>query len=179
MPLSFLHLYDIMFKIVFGGSENMNLEQICALNRNRINIFIREHWFTTIMIIRGKEVDMNNVEGYFVTEHDEIVGLITYILYDNTLEIISLDSLREKCGIGTLLVNKVISVAKDAGCKRIVLITTNDNLNAMGFYQKRGFDMSRLYRNALDISRKMKPEIPLLGENDIPLKHEIEFEMVL
>lgn len=37
--------------------------------------------------------------------------------------------------------------------------------------------MVRLYHNALNISRKMKPEIPLIGENSIPLRHEIEFEL--
>lgn len=61
----------------------------------------------------------------------------------------------------------------------IVLITTNDNINAIRFYQKRGFDMAHLFRNAMDISRKLKPEIPLIGENSIPLRHEIEFELFI
>ena len=39
--------------------------------------------------------------------------------------------------------------------------------------------MARLYRNALDVSRRLKPEIPLVGEHGIPLRHEIEFEMIL
>ena len=64
-------------------------------------------------------------------------------------------------------------------CKRIVLVTTNDNINAIRFYQKRGFDMVCLYHNAMDVSRKLKPEIPLIGENGIPLRHELEFEMIL
>ena len=70
-------------------------------------------------------------------------------------------------------------MAEDKGCEKIVLVTTNDNINALRFYQKRGFDMGRIYRNALDKSRSLKPEIPLVGENDIPLKHEIEFELLL
>ncbi len=53
----------------------------------------------------------------------------------------------------------------------------NDNINAIRFYQKRGFDMAHLFRNAMDISRKLKPEIPLIGDNSIPLRHEIEFEL--
>lgn len=61
-------------------------------------------------------------------------------------------------------------------CYVVVLITTNDNINAIRFYQKRGFDMAHLFHNALDVSRKLKPEIPLIGENSIPLQHEIEFE---
>ena len=60
-----------------------------------------------------------------------------------------------------------------------MLITTNDNLSALQFYQKRGFDMSRLYHNAVDKSRKIKPQIPLTGANGIPIRHEIELEMKL
>ena len=37
--------------------------------------------------------------------------------------------------------------------------------------------MARLYRNAMEASRKIKSEIPLVGENGIPMRHEIEFEM--
>ena len=63
--------------------------------------------------------------------------------------------------------------------KRLVVITTNDNIGAIRFYQKRGFDMVKLYRGALERSRKLKPQIPLIGENEIPLRHEIEFERKL
>ena len=63
--------------------------------------------------------------------------------------------------------------------QKIVLITTNDNINEIRFYQKRGFDMANLFRDAVTAARKKKSEIPLIGENSIPLRHEIEFELVL
>ena len=128
------------------------------------------------MVLRGKEVDMTGVEGFFFQEDGAIIGLVTYLVSDGVLEITSLDSLREKQGIGSELLEYVVREAQQRGCKKIVLITTNDNLNAMRFYQKRGFDMARLFRNAVDAARKLKPEIPLLGENAIPLRHEIELE---
>ena len=157
----------------------MIIERISSQNRNCINDFIMEHWYTTTMIIRGREIDMTTVDGIVLWDNSQIVGLLTFIVYDHTLEITSLDSLRDKQGLGTLLIEKVVSVAKEMKCKRIVLITTNDNINAICFYQKRGFDMVRLHYNAMEVSRKLKPEIPLIGENDIPLRHEIEFEMIL
>lgn len=157
----------------------MTMERINPQNRKLINDFIMEHWHSTRMIIRGKEIDMTAVEGAVLFEDGEITGLVTYIVYGEMLEITSLDSVHENRGVGTVLINEVVSIARQAECKKIVLITTNDNINALRFYQKRGFDMAHLYRNALDVSRKLKPEIPLTGENDIPLKHEIEFEMIL
>lgn len=155
----------------------MKCKRINSGNRNLINAFIKQHWYTTTMIIRGKEIDMTKVEGFYFSEEKNIIGLITYIAYNDILEITSLDSLQENQGIGSKLVEAVIYEAKERKCQKIVLITTNDNINAIKFYQKRGFDMTHLFRNALDISRKLKPEIPLIGENSIPLRHEIEFEL--
>ena len=93
------------------------------------------------------------------------------------MEILSLDSLKENRGIGSRLLGEAVEEARRAGCARVMLITTNDNLRALRFYQKRGFDMVRIYRNAVDESRKIKPEIPLIGDHGIPIKHEIEMEM--
>lgn len=155
----------------------MECERISSSNRNLVNAFIKQHWYTTTMIIRGKEIDMTKVDGFYFRDGKTIIGLITYIVYNNTLEITSLDSLQENQGIGSELVETVIHEAKERNLQKIVLITTNDNINAIRFYQKRGFDMTHLFRNAMDISRKLKPKIPLIGENSIPLRHEIEFEL--
>ena len=157
----------------------MEYERINSLNRNRVDAFIKQHWYTTTMIIRGKEIDMTKTEGFFFSEGKDIIGLITYILYDDILEITSLDSLYENQGIGSKLVEAVKHEAKKREIQKIVLITTNDNINAIKFYQKRGFDMVHLFHDALDVSRKLKPEIPLIGENSIPLRHEIEFELYI
>lgn len=77
------------------------------------------------------------------------------------------------------MLNEVIREAKEIGVEKIRLITTNDNLPALRFYQKRGFDMVHIYRNALEQARKIKPEIPLIGMDGIPLKHEIELNFML
>ncbi len=157
----------------------MTFERITSLNRPLVNQFLERHWFTTTMIVRGEEIDMTKVDGFYLAEDGAILALLTYTVYDGVLEIISLDSLRENQGIGTALVEAAVREAGKQGCSKVVLITTNDNVDAMRFYQKRGFDMARLFRNALDRSRQLKPEIPLIGEHGIALRHEIEFERVL
>jgi len=70
-------------------------------------------------------------------------------------------------------------MAMNAECRRLWLITTNDNLRALGFYQKRGMTLVAVYRNAMEAARRLKPQIPMIGQNGIPLKDEIELEMVL
>lgn len=157
----------------------MEIKRITPENRQQINDFIKFQWHSTDMVVRGEIVDMTTIDGFVMYENESIIGLLTYRIINNECEIMSLDSLREKQGIGTFLVKKVIEIANKEKCTKIKLITTNDNINALRFYQKRGFDMAYLYHNALDASRKLKPSIPILGDYDIPLKHEIEFEMSL
>ncbi len=152
---------------------------ITDLNRQKINGFIRDHWFTTEMVILGEIVDMTVVEGIAAMDGDEIVGLITYRVSGDTCEITSLDSLREGQGNGTALLEKVIALAREKNCLKVSLITTNDNIHAIQFYQKRGFDLVRLHKDSIQQARVLKPEIPLIGSNGIPITDELEFEMLL
>jgi DNA-3-methyladenine glycosylase I len=89
---------------------------------------------------------------------------------------VTLNSLREGIGIGTALLDAVREAARKSGCRRTWLITTNDNLHALRFYQKRGWRLTALHRNALDESRRLKPVIPEIGIDGIPLRDEIELE---
>jgi len=93
------------------------------------------------MIIGGEIVDMTRVEGIAAMDGDEIAGLITFRISDGICEITSLDSLCEGQGIGTALLEQVIEIARDNECLKVSVITTNDNINAIRFYQKRGFNL--------------------------------------
>lgn len=157
----------------------MEYINISEKNRDMVNEFLIREWYSTNVVVRGRANDLSTADGFIAMEQDELKGLVTYLLYDDVCEIMSLNSLEERRGIGTKLIHQVVEVAKQRHCSKVVLITTNDNLNAIGFYQKRGFDLARIYHNAMEESRKLKPEIPLFGEHGIPLKHELEFEMQL
>ena len=157
----------------------MEYSSIDSFGRAAVNRFIAERWYTTEMALRGELVDMTGVDGIVAHEGSEILGLLTYRAFGDALEILSLDSVLEGHGVGSWLIELAKARAVESGLDRLLLITTNDNIEAIKFYQKRGFDMLALHRNALDESRALKPEIPLTGEHGIPLQHEIEFEMIL
>lgn len=110
---------------------------------------------------------------------NEPVGLATYHLDGDSCEIVTLDSLVEGRGIGSALVAEIEKAATAAGCRRLWLVTTNDNLAALRFYQKRGFVLVAVHPNALEQSRQLKPSIPTVGVDGIPLRDEIELEMLL
>ena len=145
----------------------------------QMRTFWKEHWGDDLMVVHGVIYRPEDLSGFIALEDEEWVGLITYDFLNHECEIVSLDSLREGQGIGSRLIAKVEAEARRAGCQRLFLITTNDNLRALGFYQKRGFELVRVNRGAIHASRRIKPSIPLIGEQGIPLRDEIELEMRL
>jgi GNAT superfamily N-acetyltransferase len=159
--------------------SNLFLRRLSPNDLPRLRQFWIDHWGSEEMITRGNIYRPEQLEGFVVEDGNEWIGLLTFFIKDKESEVTSLDSLREGQGIGSLLIDKAIEEARARGCKRLFLITTNDNLHALGFYQKRDFEMVAVYRGAVNESRKRKPSIPLVGMNGIPLRDEIELEISL
>ncbi len=157
----------------------INIIEISDRYRKYVIRKIEESWGSSIIVSRGRVHDVKYLEGFIAIEGQDIKGIIIYNIEKSDCEITLLESFHENCGIGSRLIEKIVSVAKEKECDRLWLITTNDNTKAMRFYQRRGFDMVAIHRNALEESRKIKPEIPLNGIDDIPIKHEIEMELAL
>jgi GNAT superfamily N-acetyltransferase len=142
----------------------------------RLRQFWVEHWGGEEMIVHEEIFRPEQLDG-FLTE--DWAGVVTYIIQGDQCEIISLDSLEEGRGIGTALIKAVMQEAQSRSCRRLFLSTTNDNLHALRFYQKRGFELAAIRRGAVNESRKIKPGIPFFGEGGIPLRDEIELEISL
>ena len=136
-------------------------------------IFI-DKWKTDYMISKYKIHYVDNLESFVYLENNTIVGILTFVIENNDIEIVSLDSFKENNGIGSLLINEIIKYYKINNFKKVWLVTTNDNLHALKFYQKRNFNISNIYLNAVNKAREIKPSIPKNGYDDIPILHEIE-----
>ena len=137
-------------------------------------------WGADFIVTRGRKVFADDTEGLYAAGPDgRRVGLLTYEIIGDQCEVITLDAFEKFHGIGTALMEQVAEVAGDRGCKRLWLITTNDNLDAIRFYHRRGFVIAAVHVNSLEHSRSLKPTIPLVGCYGIPLRDEIEFEMWL
>ena len=95
------------------------------------------------------------------------------------MELVSINSLKLGKGIGTMLINETIKTAKERKIKKIFLVTTNDNLTALRFYQKNGFRLVKIHPDAMAEARKIKPQIPEIGEDGIPIKDAIELECLV
>ena len=142
----------------------------------RLRLFWQEHWGGEEMFVHGDVFRPAQLEGFV---NEDWTGLVTYTVGPAGCEIVSFDSLIERSGTGTALLAAVVDEATRRGCARIFLSTTNDNLRALGFYQRRGLQLVQVRRGAVNESRKRKPGIPLVGDNEIPMRDEIELELRL
>lgn len=137
---------------------------------------VTQFWGDTVLVVHGKEYQTADLDGLKALIDNEIVGVLHYKFRNKICEILTLASLRPCQGIGSALLTSVESLARSHQCKKLCLITTNDNLQALGFYQRRGYHLAALYQGKVCISRQIKPSIPLVGENNIPLRDELLLE---
>jgi ribosomal protein S18 acetylase RimI-like enzyme len=144
--------------------------------RETVRQLLSNSWGSDFMVTRGQIHHYDDLDGYLAIDNNKIVGVLTFIKFNDEVEIISLDSFKENTGVGTALLNKIIDFAKQNSIKRLWLITTNDNLNALRFYQKRNWSITALHKDAVTNARKIKPTIAITGYYEIPLRHEIELE---
>ena len=136
-------------------------------------------WGSDIIVTRGIKYSAKDLEGILVYDNKKIIGLGLYNIADKDCEIILLETFVQNKGIGTQILEKIKEIARSKKCNRIWLITTNDNIDSMKFYQRRGFHFSNIYVNGFEVTRKIKGEGPELGNYDIPIRDEIEFEMTI
>jgi GNAT superfamily N-acetyltransferase len=155
---------------------NNHIRRLTQEDLSRLRDFWTQQWGSDFMLVHNEIIKCDEVDGFI---YDDWAGVVTFIVKGEECEITSLNSLLEGKGIGTALVNEVLREAKETKCRRVFLITSNDNLHALGFYQRRGFELVAVHRGAINESRKIKPTIPLIGENNIPLRDEIELEILL
>ncbi len=138
---------------------------------------VRSTWGETV-VRRGETVDPADGEllGAFVG--GEIIGVATYAVRASECEVVAIEAYQERQGIATALMDEIRARARAAGCGRLWLVTTNDNVPAIAFYQKWGMDLVALRHDGVTEARtRLKPEIPEIGYDDIPMRHELEFEI--
>jgi ribosomal protein S18 acetylase RimI-like enzyme len=148
-------------------------------DRAPLTAFCTERWGTPLVVSRGKIHEVTKGLGFLSEVDGKFAGAVTYNIVGDRCEITWIETLVQNIGAGSAFIEAVRHEAIKAGCKRLWLITTNDNTYAIRFYQRRGFVIAAVHVNAIEHSRKLKPEIPMTGFDGIPIRDEIEFEINL
>jgi ribosomal protein S18 acetylase RimI-like enzyme len=135
-----------------------------------------DHWGTTIVVSRARLTDASLLPAFVAWRGETRAGLATCRTVGDAREIVTLDATPPGLGAGAALIRALRAQAADDGIRRLWLVTTNNNTRALRFYQRCGFDLVALHHNALDVSRRLKPQIPLEVDG-IPLRHELELAL--
>ncbi len=133
-----------------------------------------EFWGSDLLVVHQSVYRPAELPGLIALRAGRVVGLLTYEVSDGMLEVVTLNAVERRTGVGTILMEAVVADARRLRCHEIRLTTTNDNLDAIRFYQRRGFRLVALRPGAVDRARLEKPEIPRVGDYNIPLRDEID-----
>lgn len=160
-----------------GGAEEggvaVELRQ-AAVAGPEVRDFLRQRG-SAVVARRGELVDALARPAVVATDAGAVAGVLTYDVVGDSCEILTLHATRQWAGVGSAMVVSVAGLAAAAGCRSLWLVTTNDNVDALRFYQRRGFRLTAIRCGAVDRSRRtLKPQIPVTGNYGIPIRDEIE-----
>ena len=139
---------------------------------------LRSAWGSTVVVSRGRSHDARHLPGLVAEHEGRPAGLLTYRIDEGEMEIVTLQALERRAGVGRELIEAAREIARGAACGRVWAVTTNDNLVAIAFYRHVGWRLAAIHREAVLAARAIKAEIPAIGENGIPIEDEWEFEIV-
>jgi ribosomal protein S18 acetylase RimI-like enzyme len=160
-------------------NKSLRIEKLLETDQNTVVEIVSRLWGDATIVVHGDFFRAADLPGLKAVLEDQIVGILHYRIEGKECEILSLASLVEGQGIGSTLLDTIESIALTANCDKLSLTMTNDNLHALGFYQRRGFHLVALYPGQVSDARKFKPAIPLYGDSNIPIRDELKLEKII
>lgn len=157
--------------------NNLKIRSVTPDDAKWIKEIMDGSWGGLPLIIRGKKY--YPTDGIVAENESGVAGFLFYEIQNTNCEIVVFEIFDKFKGTGTVMLNRFLELAKNKQCKRIHLMTTNDNLDALRFYQRRGFTICGIHLDSIKVSRKMKPAIGMIGDYDIPMRDEIDLERMI
>ncbi len=133
---------------------------------------LNEGW-SPLQAVSNRLYDLRTLPCLVAVRDDTVVGMLHYEIVDADIEVVSLRAEPRGGGAGTALMEAAATIGTAHGATRLWLVTTNDNLDAMRFYQRRGLRIQEVRPGGVDAARTLKPSIPLVGEYGIEIHDEI------
>ena len=159
------------------NEPEVRIRPVSESERPMLSWLVAELWGSGLVAVHGTVLRPAELPGFIAERSRRVVGLLTYQVLGDMLEIVTLNAIERRAGIGTMLIEAVADAARRLGCREVRLTTTNDNVDALRFYQRRGFRLAELRPGAVDRSRQEKPQIPRAGDYGIPLHDEIDLTL--
>jgi GNAT superfamily N-acetyltransferase len=159
--------------------QDLVVRALTPAERPGLPELLAQYWGSPQIVSRGQAHDASQAEALGAFREKWLVGLATYEITDGQCELLTLNAFEAGHGVGSLLLDAVAEHACAARCRRLWLITTNDNLTAIRFYERRGLRLAAVHHGAVDEARKLKPSIPECTSDGTRISDELEFELGL
>lgn len=156
------------------------LRPIAPTDREVVTPLLTKDWGAVVVYALALDdlVDASVLPGFLAEQDGEVVGLLTYRPGAPIADVVTINAYRSG-GIGTALIQALVAELTGTATTRIRVVTTNDNTDALRFYQRCGFRLRALHPDAVTAARRVKPAIPDVGHHDIPIRDELELELAL
>jgi len=164
---------------MMADRATIHIRTTTAADKPFMRAEMHKWWGDEMVVLRGEKYFPAEYEGFIAEYNDEKAGLILIRFERKLCEIMSLTTSAESPPVGSELVSAAIKMAREKGTQKMIVVTTNDNIAALRFYQRLGFTICDWRMNAVEQSRAIKPQIPLKGNHHIPIRDEIELELII
>jgi len=165
--------------LVMGKASRITIRPVRDADRTWMRSEMKKWWGAEEVVLCGKVYYPAEMNGFIAHDDGEKYGLIIFRRDQDQYEVMSLTTSEKHSPAARVLIETVIQDAREQKCRRVIVVTTNDNMDALRFYQKAGFHIHTIRTGVIAESRKLKPEIPTYGNHRIPIRDEIELEMYL
>jgi ribosomal protein S18 acetylase RimI-like enzyme len=155
------------------------VRQILPGDRAWVAETLIQEWTSTSVARLGELVEAAGLPGHIATLAGRRAGLALVDVRLREYEILAISTSEPRRGVGRALMEHCFAEARARGCRRVWLVTTNNNVAAIAFYQRLGMDLAALHRHAVRASRELKPTIPERDATGVRIDHELEFELLL
>ncbi len=140
-----------------------------------IEEMVKLFWGDPKQLMFNQSFIVTEYPAIVVKNNGKLVGFISYTPFDDdAVLILALGILPQfqGCGIGKELVAHIEKIAQKQGHQRLLVVTTNDNLPALAFYQRIGFQLYEVVPNV--VAQKLGGLYP--GIADIPIRDELRLQ---
>jgi ribosomal protein S18 acetylase RimI-like enzyme len=155
------------------------LDIVPMTDRAPLEEMLRLRWSDGSIFVRGRLLYPSDVEAFGAYIDGRLQGVVTWRIEDGTLYMLTVNNVTDVRGVSTALIETMLAMGREKGFPFMRALITNDNWPAFRFYQRRGFRIVAVHPGVVDMMRQMKPSIPERGVDGIPMRDEIELEIVL
>jgi len=145
--------------------------------REKIRKFVKRFWGEEEQLTFDRKFMVAQLPAYIAKVGKNIIGFASFAEVNSDIIIVALSVLPQyqNAGVGKNLIQKVEAETRRLGKKKLLVLTSNDDLPALAFYQSLGFQIYEVKPNVI----AEKHGMILKGIGGLPIRDELRLQKLL